>query len=295
MMNRIAICAAIAAGFVACQSGNLSRSAPEGYGITPHGLVHRSCVREIKPGEKVNEQGVVTSAGGTRQQLPQCRYPRLHPRTLEPIQSTLSGINGWISAGTWTSRTALGQLGATWTVPAAPQTNGATIFFFPGAQPPTPPTILQPVLQYGSSLAGGGNYWTISSWYCCPVGWTFHGPLENTTASHTLQGSMNAVCSSGFCDWTIVTKDTTTGTTSTLQAEAVTLSFFWQIGAALEAYTLTSCDQFPSSPTTFSNITLVDQNGNTLTPVWFASMWSVSPDCGYTFTSTAPNTITLTY
>jgi len=44
-------------------------------------------------------------------------------------------------------------------VPNAPSSNGGTIFLFNGIAPTAQNWILQPVLQYGVSAAGGGNYW----------------------------------------------------------------------------------------------------------------------------------------
>lgn len=61
-------------------------------------------------------------------------------------------------------------------IPAAPTSyNGQTLFFFTGMQnidwvpPETRPSesfdIIQPVAQYGPSSAGGGNFWSMASWY----------------------------------------------------------------------------------------------------------------------------------
>ena len=58
----------------------------------------------------------------------------------------------------------MSRLTTEWTVPPAPATqNGQTIFLFPGIQNST--MIYQPVLQWGPSAAGGGNYWAVASWY----------------------------------------------------------------------------------------------------------------------------------
>jgi len=52
-----------------------------------------------------------------------------------------------------------------WTVPSNPSDNGALIYLFNGIEPSNFSAILQPVLQYGSNGAFGGNYWVIASWY----------------------------------------------------------------------------------------------------------------------------------
>jgi hypothetical protein len=49
----------------------------------------------------------------------------------------------------------------TWTVPAAPSTHSdQTVFLFNGIQNST--MIYQPVLQWGPSGAGGGNFWAVT-------------------------------------------------------------------------------------------------------------------------------------
>jgi hypothetical protein len=135
----------------------------------------------------------------------------------------------------------------------------------------------------------------MASWFCCPSGWTTHSPLVNVNAGDTLLGTMNAVCASGSCNWTITTTDSTTGATAPLQADAVVSPFVWQFGGVLEAYSLTDCAQYPAnSPTVFSNVVLKDQSGNTMAPNWAPLILSVNPLCGYNVASTA-NSVTLSY
>jgi len=54
----------------------------------------------------------------------------------------------------------------TWSVPAIPDTTGnQTIFISNSLAPASGNAVLQPVLQYGPSAAGGGPYWAVASWY----------------------------------------------------------------------------------------------------------------------------------
>lgn len=271
---------------------------PEGYVVTPHGLVHRSCVRLIAPGERVNALGTVTRASGEREQLPLCRYPRLNAHTRQPIitgPGVTQAVNGWVEDAYWTSSVPLGSMSANFNVPTAPTSNGATIFFFPGAEPGDGSTILQPVLQYGTSAAGGGNYWTAASWFCCPAGWSNHSTLINVNAGDTMLGTMTSTCSGSSCNWTIVTTDSTSGASTTLAADNVTSQFVWNLGGVLEAYSLTSCAQYPAAGTiAFTNIALKNQSGSPMTPSWTNWVGTVTPTCGYAVTST-PTSATLTY
>ncbi len=273
--------------------------APEGYVVTPHGLVHRSCVREIKSDERVDARGTVSHANGEREQLPPCAYPRLDLHTRKPIVPSAAGtpatINGWVEASDWSTQTPLGSLGAIFPVPSPPVVTGATDFFFPGSEPSDGSTILQPVLQYGPSAAGGGNYWSVASWFCCPAGWSTHSTLVNVNAGDSLSGVMTSTCSGGTCNWNITTIDQTSGTSTVLLAENVASPFLWNFGGVLESYNLAACNQYPPDGTiAFSSIVLRDQNGNLMTPTWGNWVIGGTPACNYTVSAT-PGTTTLTY
>ena len=276
------------------------RALPEGYVVTPHGLMHRSCVRRIAPGERISADGIITHANGNREKLPNCKYPRLNLHTLEPIVpgtgASLTGGKAWVETAYWMSPSALGFLSASFQVPSAPSSNGATIFFFPGAEPGDgTPLILQSVLQYGPSAAGGGNYWAAASWYCCPSNNSHYSSLINVNTGDTVLGTMTATCSSSGCNWSIVTSDTTQVTSTTLSADNVP-SLFLNFGGALEAHKVDTCSQYPAAGTiTFSKIVLKDQSGKPMQPTWMNDVVSgVSPSCGFNVQSTA-TTVTLTY
>ena len=54
----------------------------------------------------------------------------------------------------------------TWLVPPAPATyNGQLVYLYTGMKPADYGAILQPILQYGVSPAGGGAYWPVANWY----------------------------------------------------------------------------------------------------------------------------------
>jgi hypothetical protein len=67
---------------------------------------------------------------------------------------------GWVTFASWLNQWGLPitYFGTDWIVPPPPATyDGQTIFQFNGIQPLDSTAILQPVLQYGPSAAGGGK------------------------------------------------------------------------------------------------------------------------------------------
>jgi|GEM_PF-1063943 len=88
-------------------------------------------------------------------------------QTVAQIDSTFG--TGWVTYGYWnhSSGEPISYFSTDWIVPNPPTTfNYQTIFLFNGIDlPVTANGILQPVLQWGYSAAGGGNYWAITNWY----------------------------------------------------------------------------------------------------------------------------------
>jgi len=154
----------------------------------------------------------------------------------------------------------------TWTVPAAPvQTDAQTLFYWNGVEPADTSAVLQPVLQWGVSAAGGGNYWAIASWLVSSTHSTIVSPLLTVESGDVIEG-FNEYLSNGT--WVI---------TATVQNKNITTSFsytprqdFTIAYEVLEAYTISECTDYPKAGViSFDNIK-VEAGGDTVTPQWEA-------------------------
>jgi hypothetical protein len=103
--------------------------------------------------------------------------------------------DGWIENSQWRNYAAqpIVYFSTRWIVPPAPSSDDSqTIFLFNGMQPDSAANILQPVLQWGSSRAGGGSYWSITNWWADgqfgPA--TYQTPI-NVNPGDVLQGVMS--------------------------------------------------------------------------------------------------------
>lgn len=134
----------------------------------------------------------------------------------------------------------------TWTVPPAPSTNsGQTIFLFNGIENAT--MIYQPVLQWGPSAAGGGNFWTVASWFADGSGGpAFHSPLRRVNAGTVLVGEIT------------LTGQTATRFNYRCRFQGIPFTTLpiqnvnelrWCI-ETLEAYNLVLCSNYPATPST---------------------------------------------
>jgi hypothetical protein len=102
--------------------------------------------------------------------------------------------DGWIVYSGWTNASAnpISYFKTQWAVPPAPSTDHTqTVFLFNGIQSfGTDVFILQPVLQWGPSHAGGGSYWSITNWYVGSDGTALFGPLIQVNPGDVLEGIM---------------------------------------------------------------------------------------------------------
>jgi hypothetical protein len=147
--------------------------------------------------------------------------------------------SGWITYASWsnTTGTPVSRFTTTWTVPTAPTThNGQVIFLFNGIQNSS--MIYQPVLQWGPSAAGGGQKWSVASWYADGQGGpAFHSTLVDVNAGDQLTGVMTETGHgpAGFSygcqftgiahtDLTIQNVDELTWCVQTLEAYGVTVA-----------------------------------------------------------------------
>ncbi|HEY5086101.1 MAG TPA: hypothetical protein VII66_01970 [Gemmatimonadaceae bacterium] len=277
------------------------------YVLTPNGYYHRSCVYEVPEGAKL-KRGIITHRDGTSYAVPTC----LHPGPLGggapglrlggggnglPVPST----HGWVTYGY--NFTASGQtirhVGARWIVPQIPASyGGGTNFLFPGAQNSN--TIVQPVLQYGPSSAGGGQYWTVTGWMCGPT--CAHGILQQVNVGDVLGGTVDASnCFGGGCDWAITVYDSTLSHSTTLVEGAGSLgsetddNYNFAVGGALEIWNLSVCNHLTGGKHLFSQISFKDNNGSTFAPTWLAGRDTavVPKSRGYGATSSGSSNLTV--
>jgi hypothetical protein len=109
--------------------------------------------------------------------------------------------DGWIVYSGWTnvSGNPISYFKTQWIVPPDPATdNGQTVFLFNGIQSfGANVFILQPVLQWGTSAAGGGSYWAIANWYVGSDGTALFGSLVQVNPGDVLEGIMTLTGQTG--------------------------------------------------------------------------------------------------
>ncbi|MCW3465735.1 hypothetical protein [Chitinophaga nivalis] len=200
-----------------------------------------------------------------------------YPRNVNvPARHVLPLGSGWITYTHWTNTSGkpISYFSTSWVVPPAPSVPaGQTIFLFNGLQNSN--YILQPVLQWGPSAAGGGNYWAIANWYVDGAsGPAQYSNLIRVNPGTNLQGIMALTGSSGS---NYSYTSSFTGYPSITLAVNNIQQLNWA-AESLEAYSVSSCSNYPATPKTrLTNIEI--RTGSTQAPL----SWTVAnpiTDCG---------------
>jgi hypothetical protein len=187
--------------------------------------------------------------------------------------------NGWQTDANWyNSGDTITSFKTTWKVPAAPSNyDGQTLFQFNSIEPASYDSILQPVLQYGVSADGGGEFWAVASWYVTG-NQSFVSKLTSVATGQSLTGVIKLLSQKNSlanysCRFTGITS-------SKLTIKNIS-PLVW-LAEVLEVYSVDTCADYPNTP--FSEMSKIDVKIKNTTP---SVTWGVSsgdPACGVTTT-----------
>jgi hypothetical protein len=233
--------------------------------LTPGGLRPRSLVHRLEPGQHVSTKGgrvriIETATGRVVKDLGESAKPGDsegdHPHVAPAIVPSLPDI-GWIENSQWRNggTDPIVYFSTTWVVPPAPSSSdNQIIFLFNGMQPDSAAHILQPVLQWGSNGAFGGNYWCITNWYADGQGGAaVYGTSQpQVNPGDVLQGVMTCTGQSGT-EFNYTSSFVGYPAADVTQTDVDELTWAYE---TLECYgsnsnlPLTQCSDYPNTPLT---------------------------------------------
>ena len=220
---------------------DLARS-PE-YIRTPGGFRHKSFVHKLDP-----QQSVIKRSGRLGVTDPTRGVVEV-PSPQAQAQNPAGNGGGWIAWADWIDAGAsmITYFSTVWTVPAAPSTqSGQLIYLFNALEDGPGNDILQPVLQWGVSGAGGGNYWAVASWYVDSSNHAFCTPATQVNVGDRLSGLITvAIQADGSLNYTSQFAGMA-GTSLVAQG----LSNLVQATETLEAYGVTGASDYPKTAQT---------------------------------------------
>lgn len=196
--------------------------------------------------------------------------------------------NGWISFAVgydyYEISGPISHYSAKWNVPSPPNFKAdQTIYIFIALQGGfitenggNSDHILQPVLQWGWSPAGGGNYWSICNWHVTNNNQFFYDSLIKVNPGTTLEGVIKlTTATNGQYTYRSFFEGYSTG------LEVSNLPELNSFYVTLEAYNVYSCNEYPADEKVrMKNINIM--TGNTYPKIlWFPSQEFKDPvnDC----------------
>ena len=238
-------------------------AAHPGWVQVPGALVRPDCVHEVPNGATIvlGEDGQSTGDVTLKGQViahydacPEAQIPTRHTASEnKPGHAPGPPFNGWVEDSQQNLSLAGGDNidleDGYFYVPSAPAAyTGQTIFLFNGIAPAAQNFIIQPVLQYGPSAAGGSNYWAIASW-AGPLsnGTYLHSPLEGVNAGNVLFGFTEQTAPASSLEYLTEAYDTTTGAYSYLYVLSSGIQWTDAYEGVLEVYNVNACNQLPAS------------------------------------------------
>jgi hypothetical protein len=256
------------------------------YVLTPAGWYHESCVYEVADSDWV-EETAIHHTDGSVQTVPSCPYPAYRSiptannsgnQTQASAPPTPVTNTHWATWGNRENSRGFVDFYGEWGVPKRPSATGALIYIFPGLEDPQGNFIIQPVLQYGRSTFGGGDYWSIASWVCGSN--CHHSVFVRVDVGHTIDGYMSgSQCSDGVCVWEITTQDAKNGHHTSLSWVAGQV--YPQAWVTFEKYGVSSCEQLPNQDNVAVDTQLYDRAGALVTGAWHPGSNHESPNCDY--------------
>jgi hypothetical protein len=241
--------------------------------LTPGGYRHPSLVHRVEAGHAIH-----FSEGKTRlKNLATGKMIDVPEHQIQPGEVPAFG-SGWIVDAFWLNGTGnpVTSFKTSWRVPPAPATSsGQTIFLFNGIDPVNPSqAILQPVLQWGPSNAGGGEFWSVASWYVLGTGQAFFTNPVPVNPGDTLVGVMTLT---GQANGLFSYQSEFQGIPGTQLPVQNVAELVW-CNETLEAYNITACSDYPAADlTAMQSIQLA--TGNTTPTIHWTPQDRVT-DCG---------------
>jgi hypothetical protein len=154
-------------------------------------------------------------------------------------------------------------LAGQWKVPDEPNSIGLSIllYLWNGVEPGDNSAVLQPVLQWGTSPAGGGDYWALGLWYVSNSQGAYHTPLQRVVPGDIIVGSLTRV--NGSTTWRVA------GSVNGKETMAFSRDVSSDSGPYVYACnTLESiinvCSEYPRDVFVVQNISWSTQNGASL-------------------------------
>ncbi|KDR70781.1 hypothetical protein GALMADRAFT_229823 [Galerina marginata CBS 339.88] len=293
------ICALLGAGRFTVLAGVVeSRADAEDLVMTPGGLIPKSNVHAVPEGARIHHtptQVQIIGADGSILHTAPIKgdAKKINIPPTAPITSPRSLQSGYIAFSYWqnTAASQITSFKTVWSVPSTPASwDGQLLYWFNGLVPDSFDAILQPVLQYGVSPAGGGAYYSVASWFVVGSN-AYHSSLTTVSVGQQLTGVMTLNSVTSTYNWNSIFTGISASSFSISTSEVLDWAY-----EALEIYTTSFASDLPAGHTSMTGINIATGSTHPSSIGWTAISDSTdSVFMSITSTSSTNGAVKITY
>uniref|UniRef100_A0A8H7XRS0 Uncharacterized protein n=1 Tax=Psilocybe cubensis TaxID=181762 RepID=A0A8H7XRS0_PSICU len=180
---------------------------------------------------------------------------------------------GYVVTPSWhnTGPSPVASFTTTWKVPPIPETvDGQILYLFNSIEPNTFQSVIQPVLQFGTTPAGGGDYWAIASWFVVGSD-VFYTPLTQVSPGRSLTGVITLQQTMKDLDTGNITGFIYNSVFKGVPISSLTISvgdeLTW-LQESLEIHGPTQPSKLPRGKTVMGSINIMNQDGQIPNVTW---------------------------
>jgi len=265
----LVLCALLALQIFSGLASPIETSDTEELVRTPGGLFPKSNVHAVPEGAQVHHTGtevhLIGSDGTIIHSAPVSTRVSTQPKFTgtETSVAPRALSSGYVAYSYWKNagKSNIASFSTSWIVPPTPaKQDGQILYIFNALVPNSFDGIFQPVLQFGDTPAGGGNYWAVASWYIVGTHTYYTAPAQvkvgqNLTGVMTFKSSSTSGSTTTYL-WNSIF----TGIPSTSLTIGSTEIFNYAY-EALEIYTATGPSDLPTGNTMMTNIDIATLDG----------------------------------
>jgi len=243
------------------------------------------CIHQVPIGSSLSKEQDGTVTVITPEQITYS-IPRCDEWSVQ--QARQISDSGWIAYANFNAGD-FSSYNGTWKVPKLPKSlgDGQIVYFFTGLEDDQGDEIIQPVLQYGADVDGGGEYWGVACWWVTSSDQYIYSTLVKVSPGDTIFGYMNLLKNSSWLIGAVINGKPATALT---MSNVATQTFS---SVTLEAYQMVTCDDYPSDNSiTFNSLTMKDK-GKSITPTWTPNV--EFNDYQQNVTSNSATSVTISY
>jgi len=278
--RKLILCGLFAIQVFSGRANLVAPSTADDFVMTPGGLISKENIHSIPNGGSIlkteTEVHLMDADGSIIHSAPISKTASLQSKIVPARTKTSVAARalstGYVAYSYWnnTGGSNIASFSTSFVVPPVPaKKDGQILYIFNGLVPNSFDSILQPVLQFGDTPAGGGNFWAVASWFVTETQAFYTNPAQ-VKVGQTLTGKMTLLKTTGTgaktsYQWNSIFNGISSSSLTMGSPEPLSWAY-----EALEIYSASGDSDLPKGTTMMTDINIVTQDGKNPVLNWTA-------------------------